>query len=122
MTRIHNTDIWTVTVNASEGTALRYNESYIPHNLSVCATDIFGNVNNSVGIPLIIILNGDVSNNGEVGLYDTLYIRKYVIGKSGFETMNEMVGEVSGNEVLTLYDSMYLSKHVLAETGFEILH
>jgi len=122
MARISGTDIWTITINASKGTALCHNETYIPHNLTVCATDIFENVNTSVSIPLTVIQNGDVSNNGEVGLYDSLYIRKYVLGKPGFETINERIGEVSGNGMVSLYDSMYLIKHVLEETGYEMLH
>ena len=122
MTRIPGTDIWTVTINASVGVAMSYNESYIPHNLTVCATDIFGNVNTSVKTPLLVILNGDVSENGEVSLYDAMYLAKHVLGKPGFEIMNEGVGEVSGNGVVTLYDAMYLSKHVLGEKGFEKLH
>ena len=121
MTRIPGTDIWTVTINASVGTAMIYNESYMPHNLTIRATDIFENVNTSVSIPLTVILNGDVSENGEVSLYDAMYIRKYVIEKPGFETMNERVGEVSGNGVVTVFDSMFLSKHVSGETGFEKL-
>ena len=121
MTRIPGTDIWTVTINASVGTAMCYNESYIPHNLTVCATDIFGNINTSISIQLLVILNGDVSENGEVSLYDAMYLAKHVLGKTGFETMNERVGEVSGNSEVTLYDAMYLSKHVLGEFGFEKL-
>lgn len=122
MIRIPGSDIWTVTINASVGTAMCYNESYIPHNPTVCATDIFGNVNTSVNIPLIVILNGDVSENGEVSLFDAMYLAKHVLGKPGFETMNDRVGEVSGNSEVTLYDAMYLSKHVLGESGFETLH
>jgi len=121
MIRIPGTDIWTVTINASAGTAMIYNESYLPHNLTIRATDIFENVNTSVSIPLTVILNGDVSENGEVSLYDAMYIRKYVIEKPGFETMNERVGEVSGNGAVTVFDSMFLSKHVSGEMGFEML-
>jgi hypothetical protein len=122
MIRIPSTDIWSVNVNASLGMAMCYNESYIPHNLTICATDIFGNTNTSVNIPLIVILNGDASENGEVSLYDAMYLAKHVLGKTGFETMNVRVGEVSGNSEVTLYDAMYLAKHVLGETGFETLH
>ena len=122
MTRIPGTDVWTVTVNASIGTAIYYNGSYLPHNLTVCATDIFGNVNASVSIQLTVILNGDVSNNGNVTLYDAMYLAKHVLGKPGFETMTESAGEVSGNNEVSLYDAMYLSKHVLGEPGFETLH
>jgi|LGVF01.1.fsa_nt_gb hypothetical protein len=121
MTRIPGTDIWTVTVNASIGTAL-YNVSYLPHNLTVSATDIFENANTSVSIQLTAVLNGDVSMNGEVSIFDASYIRKYMFGKTGFEMMDECVGEVSGNGVVSLYDSMYLSKHVLGEVGYETLH
>jgi len=122
MTRIPGTDIWTVTTNASVGTAMGYNESYLPHNLSVCATDVFGNMNTSISVQLKIILNGDVSENGEVTLYDDMYIAKHLLGKPGFGTMNGGVGEVSGNGQVTLYDAMYLAKHVMGESGFEVLH
>ena len=95
---------------------------YLPHNLTVCAIDAFGNVNTSVSIPLIVILNGDISNNGEVTLYDATYFANHILNKPGFETMNERVADVSGNGAVTFYDAMYLSKHVLAEYGFGILH
>ena len=119
---IPGTDIWSVDVNASVGTAICYNGSCLPHNLTVCATDVFGNVNTSASIQLRVILNGDVSENGEVTLYDDMYLAKHVLGKPGFETMNEGVGEVSGNGEVTLYDAMYLAKHVMGESGFEVLH
>ena len=121
MTRTPGTDIWAVTVNASAGTAV-YNGSYLPHNLAVSATDIFENANTSASIQLTVVLNGDVSKNGEVSIFDASYIRKYMFEKPGFEMMDECVGEVSGNGVVSLYDSMYLSKHVLGEAGFETLH
>lgn len=121
MTRIPCTDVWTVTTNASVGTAMGYNESYLSHNLSVCATDVFGNVNTSISVQLKVILNGDVSENGEVTLYDGMYIAKHLLGKHGFETLNGGVGEVSGNGWVTLYDAMYLAKHVMDESGFEVL-
>jgi hypothetical protein len=121
MTRIPDTDIWTVTINASAGTALLYNETYLPHNLTVCAVDTFGNVNTSVDISLIIMKNGDISENGEVTLYDAMYLARHTMGKPGFETMNENIGEVSGNSAVTLYDAMYLAKHVMAESGFDVL-
>jgi hypothetical protein len=122
MIRIPGTDTWTVTINASVGTAIWHNESYLPRNLTVCATDVFGNVNTSTSVQLKVILNGDVSENCEISLYDSMYIGKYLFGKPEFETMNEGVGEVSGNGQVTLYDAMYLAKHVMGESGFEVLH
>lgn len=121
MTRIPGTDIWTVTTNASAQTALLCNETYLPHNLTVCAVDTFGNVNTSVDIPLIIIKNGDVSENGDVTLYDAMYLARHTMGKLGFETVKDNICEVSGNGGVTLYDAMYLAKHVMAESGFDIL-
>lgn len=121
MMHIPDTDIWTVMVNASAGTA-RFNGTYLPHNLMICAIDAFGNANTSVSIPLTVILNGDVSNNGEVTLYDATYLANHILNEPGFETMNEQVADVSGNGAVTFYDAMYLSKHVLAEYGYEILH
>jgi hypothetical protein len=122
MTHIPGTDVWAATTNASIGTSLYYNASYLPHNLTVCATDLFGNVNESTSIQLFVFLNGDVSINSEVGLYDSMYIGRYVLGKSGFETMTEGIGEVSGNGEVTLYDAMYLARHVMGISGFEVLH
>ena len=95
--------------------------SYLPHDLTVCAVDVFGNVNTSMNIPLIVMKNGDVSKNGEVTLYDAMYLARHTLGKPGFETMNENIGEVSGNGAVTIYDAMYLAKHVMAESGFGVL-
>ena len=122
MTRIPGTDVWTAATNASVGTAICHNGSYLSHNLTVCATDVFGNVNRSASVQLLVLLNGDVSENCEVTLYDSMYLGNYLFGEHGFETMNEGVGEVSGNELVTLYDAMYLAKHVMGESGFEVLH
>ena len=121
MTRIPDTDIWTATINASVGTAI-FNGSYLPHNLTICAIDAFGNVNTTVRIPLTVIRNGDVSENGEVTLYDATYLANHILNKPGFGLMNAQVADVSNNGLVTFYDSMYLSKHVLAEYGFGILH
>jgi len=121
MTRIPGTDVWTVTISASVGTSM-FSGSYLPHNLAIYAVDAFGNVNSSVSIPLTVIRNGDVSENGEVTLYDATYLANHILNKPGFETMNAQVADVSNNGLVTFYDSMYLSKHVLTEFGFGILH
>ncbi len=122
MTHVSGTDVWTAATNAPVGTAICHNGSYLPHNLTVCATDVFGNVNTSVSVQLKVILNGDVSENCEVALYDSMYLGKHLFGKPGFEVMSAGIGEVSGNEQVTLYDAMYLAKYVMGESGFEVLH
>jgi hypothetical protein len=76
----------------------------------------------SVTIPLTVMLNGDVSENGEVTAYDSMYITKHILGLPGFEMMNDRIAEVSGNGVVSSYDAMYLAKHVSVESGFELLH
>jgi hypothetical protein len=120
MTHLPGTDVWTVTVNASIGSAI-YNVGYLPHNLAVRATDAFGNVNTSASIPLTVILNGDVSESGDVTLYDATYLANHILNNTGFETMNARVADVSNNGAVSFYDAMYLSKHILAEFGFEVL-
>ena len=50
-----------------------------------------------------------------------MFLAKHVLGKQGFEEMNERLGEVSGNGEVSLYDAMFLAKHVLGEAGFEVL-
>ncbi|MEA1894945.1 MAG: fibronectin type III domain-containing protein [Euryarchaeota archaeon] len=122
MTRVPGTDVWTAATNAPVGTTICHNESYLPHNLTVCATDVFGNVNRSISVQLKVILNGDVSENCEVALYDSMYLGKHLFGKPGFEAMSAGIGEVSGNGKVTLYDAMYLAKYVMGESGFEVLH
>ena len=120
MTRIADTDTWTVTVSASVGTAM-YNESYLSHNLTVSAADVLGNVNISVAIPLIVMLNGDVSENGAVTVYDAMYITKHMLNRPGFEMMNDRIGDVSGNGAVSSYDAMYLARHIATVSGFELL-
>jgi predicted nucleic acid-binding protein len=68
------------------------------------------------------MLNGDVSENGEVTAYDAMYIAKHILNRPGFEMMDDRIGEVSGSGTVTSYDAMYLAKHVAAESGFELLH
>jgi hypothetical protein len=122
MARIPGTDSWTVAVSAPPDAAAFTNGSYLPSLLTVTATDLYGNTNNTAAILLVVMLNGDVSENGEVSLYDGMYLAKYSLAKPGFETMKAELAEVSGNGVVSIYDAMYLSKHVLGEPGFELLH
>ena len=122
MTRIEGTDIWTVTTNASIGTAVVYNETYLAHNLGICAEDMFGNINTSISIPLTVVQNGDVSENGNLTMFDAMYMVKHLLGKHDFEMMHEAIGEVSGNGIVSTYDAMYLAQHVIGESEYAPLH
>ena len=82
------------------------------------ATDVYWNYNDSVSITLRVLNNGNVSEDGNVTLYDAFYL----VNKPRFEYINEGVAEVSGDCALAMHDAMYLAKHVLGKTGFEVLH
>jgi hypothetical protein len=71
MTRIPGTDIYTITTNATSC-------NNFPTNLLVNATDTNGNFNNSVGIPLAVLLPGDVNFDCKINLKDLLYLRRYL--------------------------------------------
>jgi len=66
-------------------------------------------------------LNGDVSGDGEVTLFDAMYLAKHVIGITGFEDIVEAAADVNGNGEIEISDAMYLAKHVLGIPGFEEL-
>jgi hypothetical protein len=69
----------------------------------------------------IMFLNGDVNGDGEVTLFDAMYLAKHVLGIAGFEEIVEEAADVNGDGEITLSDAMYLAKHVLDIPGFEEL-
>ena len=81
-----------------------------------------GGASNSAEKTITIIKNGDVNGDGEVTLFDAMYLAKHVLGESGFEKINEEASEISGDGEVTLFDAKYLAKHVLGEKGFEVLY
>ena len=68
-----------------------------------------------------LFLNGDVNGDGEVTLFDAMYLAKHVLGITGFEEIVEEAADVNGNGEIEISDAMYLAKHVLGITGFEEL-
>ena len=66
-------------------------------------------------------VNGDANNDGVVDTVDCMYIAKYVIGITGFETINEDAADVDGDGEITIADAMYLAKHIIGIAGFEEL-
>ena len=116
--------IFNYSTNASVGTA-GWNETagaYEPYCLQVNATDIYGNSNTSVCINLTVVKNGDVNLDGSVALSDAMYLAKHVLGKAGYETIQEGASDVVGDGDVALSDAMYLAKYVLGKPGYEILH
>jgi hypothetical protein len=66
----------------------------------------------------LTFLNGDIDGNGEVTLFDAMYLAKHVIGISDFEKIVEAAADVNGNGEIEISDAMYLAKHVLGISGF----
>jgi len=89
----------------------------------VGGTDLSGNLKESseYSFSLVGQKNGDVNGDGEVTLFDAMYLAKHVLGESGFEEINEEASDVNGDAEITLFDAMYLAKYVLGEEGFGVL-
>ena len=99
-------NIWSVTTNASAGTP---NQTY---QLRVNATDIYGNSNNSVSIPLVVMRNGDVDGNNQVNIVDAMLLANYVSFSGMYVISNEFVSDVAGNGIVDIADAMLLANSV----------
>jgi len=64
--------------------------------------------------------NGDANGDGEVTLFDAMYLVQSVLDIPGYEAI-EIASDVNGDGEVTLADAMYLTKHVLGISGFEKL-
>ena len=121
MTRINDTDVYSVAATVAEGTAI---DTYC---LPVNACDVFGNYNDGVCIDLVVTMDaglpkdGDINGNGAVTLADAIYLTKHVAGMSGYETLSAD-GDINGNDAVTLADAIYLAKHVAGMSGYETLY
>ena len=121
MERIGDTDVYSVTTNATEGTALG------AYCLPVNASDVFGQCNTSVCIALEIVetpempQDGNINGIGEVTLADAIYLAKHVAGMSGYDTLYAD-GNINGIGEVTLADAIYLAKHVAGMSGYDTLY
>ena len=106
MTKISGTDIYTTTTNAISGINLT-------NNLVVNATDTSGNFNNSVSIPLTVLLRGDIVRDNKIDLKDLLYLRKYIAGLE--PSINPLVADIQpaeGDGKVDLKDLLLLRKYL----------
>jgi hypothetical protein len=71
--------------------------------------------------PPPLFVNGDANGDGITDIADTSYIAKYVIGITGYETINAEEADVNGDTIIDMADSMYLTKYLTGITGFETL-
>jgi len=120
MTNIEG-NIWSVTTNASNGTAGWNGTAYEPYQLQVNATDLVGKSNISVSIGLMVMKNGDVNEDGSVDFADVTYLANHVVGTAGYESMEDNVADVNGDTLVNFADATYLANHVVGTAGYEEL-
>ena len=118
MEQIPETNIWTVTANATDGINLT-------HQLAINATDHAGNCNNTVAIQLTVLRRGDVCRDNVIDHNDVMYIARYLAGLEP-ESSNPptvLVGDVvgasgdpEGDGIVDLMDALYIAR---SEAGLE---
>jgi len=101
-------NIYSTTTNASAGTPPK------TYNLTVNATDMNGNSNNSVKIQLKVMKNGDTTGNGVVNIGDALRLANNVShpGNSAYVLSSIYVADVTGNGVINIGDALRLANNV----------
>jgi len=115
MERIGETDIWTVTTNATDGVNLT-------HQLTINATDNEGNYNNTVAIELTVLRRGDVCRDNIIDSNDVMYIARYLTGLepecSSPPAEMVLVGDVvgtsgdpEGDGIVDLMDAVYIARY-----------
>ena len=106
-------DIWSVTTNASAGTAGWNGTAYVPYHLQVNATDIHGNSNTSVSIELMVMKNGDVTGDGFVDDGDGIRLMNhdYYPEDPRYGILSDTVADVTGDGIVDDGDGIRLMNH-----------
>jgi len=101
-------NVYSTTTNASAGTPPKV------YNLTVNATDTFGNSNTSLKIELKVMKNGDANGNGVVNIGDALRLANNVSypGNPAYALSSIYVADVSGNGVINIGDALRLANNV----------
>jgi len=101
-------NIYSTTTNASAGTPPKV------YNLTVNATDVYGNSNTSVMIQLRVLKNGDCTGNNIVNIGDALRLANNVSypGNPAYALISPYVCEVTGNGILNIGDALRLANNV----------
>ncbi|MCL2153198.1 MAG: cohesin domain-containing protein [Oscillospiraceae bacterium] len=77
--------------------------------------------NNEPGkVTVIDILYGDVNGDGDIDVFDSQYLARYLAGWPGYEDIT-MSADVNGDGVIDVFDSQYLARHLAGWPGYEIL-
>jgi len=107
MTHI-GSNIYSTTTNASAGTPPKV------YNITVNATDVYGNSNTSVMIQLRVMKNGDCTGNYIVNIGDALRLANNVSysGNPVYALISPYVCEVTGNGLINIGDALRLANNV----------
>ncbi len=101
-------NIYSTTTNASAGTSPKL------YNLTVNATDMYGNSNTSVRIQLKVMKNGDTTENNVVNIGDALRLANNVSypGNPAYALSSIYAADVTGNGVINIGDALRLANNV----------
>jgi hypothetical protein len=106
MTKISGTDIYSITTNATSGINLT-------NDLVVNVTDTSGNFNNSAGIPVTVLLRGDIVRDNKIDLKDLLYMRRHLAGlEPSINTFVADIQQAQGDGNVDLKDLLYLRRYL----------
>jgi hypothetical protein len=100
---------WSVTTNASAGTPPQ------TYYLQVNATDIYGNSNISVSIPLTVLQNGDITGNDLLNIADAMLLANnvsYPYHDPPYVISSPHAADVTGNGLVNIADAMLLANNV----------
>ncbi len=99
--------IWSITTNVSAGTVPKL------YNLTVNATDIYGNSNTSVTIQMRVIKNGDATGNGVRNVGDGARCSNYWVNSTTYPIYGgNTTVDVNGDGVFTQADCTYLLNNI----------
>ena len=106
-------NIWSVTTNASNGTAGWNGTAYEPYCLQVNATDIHGNSNTSVCIELMVMKNGDVTGDGIVDFGDGIRIINHDFHPEDpmYSLPSDTIADVTGDGIVDFGDGIRIINH-----------
>jgi hypothetical protein len=101
-------NVYSAVTNASASTSPKL------YNLTVNATNIFGNSNSSVSIQLKVMKNGDCTGNNIVNIGDALRLANNVSypGNTVYALNSPYVCEVTGNGMINIGDALRLANNV----------
>ncbi|MDN7024301.1 hypothetical protein FGU65_05240 [Methanoculleus sp. FWC-SCC1] len=108
--------VWSTDVSAALPSPFM-NGTYQSRNLVVTITTIRGTVNTTT-IPVTVIRNGDVNEDGTVTIADAAYLARHLLGVPGYENMTKPAGDVSGDGRITMYDALFIARHITGQQEF----